>query len=102
MDVNLKILGEKPKRKLMWNFKNTSGQDKFKKLTTETNAFSECFNDSKLPVLEQIDKWRTVFDLNVKNAFKRIRITKNTRLKAFPQEISALINDFSKHNDDTL
>ena len=96
MDVNLKILGEKPKRKIMWNFKNTSGQEKFKKLTSETNAFSDCFNNSNLPVLEQIDKWRTVFYLNVKNAFKRIRITKNTRLKAFPHEISALINERNK------
>ena len=103
MDVNLKILTEKPKRKLMWNFKNASAQDKFKNLTSETNDFTDCFKE-KLPVLEQIDKWWTVFNSNVRKAFKRIRITKKTRLKAFPNDISALINQRNKlnRNNDNL
>ena len=52
MDVNLKIITEKPKRREVWNFKNKEAQEKFRILTTETNAFSECF-DNNLSVLEQ-------------------------------------------------
>ena len=92
MDVDLKIASEKPKRKVMWNFKNKSGQQKFKKLTSETNDFSACF-DNKLNVIEQIDKWRTVFNVNVQNAFKRIRITKRSKIKTISPVISSLINE---------
>ena len=72
MDVNLTITTEKPKNKVMWNFKNKSGHEKFKKLTSETNDISDCF-DKELSVIEQIDKWRTVLTLNVQNAFNLIQ-----------------------------
>ena len=61
MDVNLKIVSEKPKRREIWNFKNKESQKKFKKLTTETKDFSECF-ENDLSVFDQINKWRTVFN----------------------------------------
>ena len=99
MDVDLKICTQKPKRKIMWNFKNRDAQEKFKKLTNKTNKLSECFQN-QLPVLEQINQWRTVFDLNVKNAFKRIRITKNTKTKALPRELSVLIDERNKLTKD--
>ena len=95
MDVNLKIMTEKPKRKILWNYKNKSAQEKFNKLTSDTSDFSDCF-ENELPVLEQINKWRTVFNSKVQNAFKRIRITKNKRAKLFSPEISALINKRNK------
>ena len=95
MDVNLNILSEKPKRKVMWNFKNKSAQEKFKKLTSETNDFSHCF-DNDLSVIDQIDKWRTIFNLNVQKAFRRIRITKRNRTKTISPVLSSLINERNK------
>ena len=95
MDVNLKILSEKPKRQVIWNFKNKSAQERFKKLTSETNEFSECF-DNELTVIEQIDKWRTIFNLNVQNAFKRVRMTKRKRRKAISPILSSFINERNK------
>ena len=95
MDVNLKIATEKPKNKVMWNFKNKSGHEKFKKLPSETNDISNCF-DKELSVIEQIDKWRTVFNVNVQNAFKRIRITKRSKIKTISPFISSLINERNK------
>ena len=95
MDVNLKIVSEKPRRKILWNFKNKSAQSRFKKLTSETTDFSACF-DNNLSVFEQINKWREVFNLNVSSAFKRIRITKTPKIKLFPSKISELIDKRNK------
>ena len=92
MDANLKIATEKPKRKFMWNFKNKSAQEKFKKLTSESNYFSDCFND-ELSVIEQIDKWRTIFNQSVQNAFSRIRIRKRRKRKTISPVVSSLINE---------
>ena len=43
MDLDLKFESEKPVRDEMYNFKNKVGQEKFKKITSETNNFSKCF-----------------------------------------------------------
>ena len=79
----------------MWNFKNKLAQEKFKKLTSETNEFSGCF-DNDLSVIEQIDKWRTIFNSNVQNAFKRIRISKRSRSKTISPILSSFINERNK------
>ena len=47
-------------------------------------------------MLEQINKWRTVFDLNVKKAFKRIRITKKEKVQQIPPQLMDLINERNK------
>ena len=43
MDLDLKFESEKPVRDEMYNFKNKVEQEKFKKITSETNNFSKCF-----------------------------------------------------------
>ena len=93
MDLDLKIVTEKPKRRVIWNFKNKLAQQKFQKITSETNDFSNCFNN-EYSVLEQINKWRTVFDLNVKKAFKRI--TKKEKVQQIPPQLMDLINERNK------
>ena len=43
MDLNLKIMHEKPARDELYNFKNKEAQIKFKNLTSETKDFTNCF-----------------------------------------------------------
>ena len=95
MDLNLKVITEKPKRREIWNFKNKEAQKKFRTLTTETKEFSRCF-DNNLSVLEQINEWRTVFNLNVSNAFRKVRVTRKRHQKPIPPVISNLINQRNK------
>ena len=57
IDLDLKIITEKPKRCEIWNFKSKESQDTFKKQTSETKDFSDCFTD-ELPLMKQIDNWK--------------------------------------------
>ena len=91
IDIDLKVIVEKPKRNEIWNFKSKEGQEKFKTLTSETNDLSNCFKNN-LPVQKQIENWWTVFQSNVSNAFQKIRITKKRRVKAPPPKLSKLID----------
>ena len=95
MDLNLKVITEKPKRREIWNFKNKEAQKIFRTLTTETEEFSRCF-DNNLSVLEQINEWRTVFNLNVSKAFRKVRVTRKRHQKPIPPVISNLINQRNK------
>ena len=53
MDVNLHIIPLKPERMEIYNLKNKESQDMFKEITTNTQKFSECFNND-LPILNQV------------------------------------------------
>ena len=71
MDVNLQIIPLKPGRKEIYNFKNKESQDMFKEITTNTQKFSECFNND-LPILKQVENWRNVLKSHCQRAFKKI------------------------------
>ena len=103
VDMDLKVIREKPKRCEIWNFKNKEAQDKFKDLTSVTTDFSGCF-ENNLPVFKQIEMWRSALNLHISNAFKKVRITKKKYLKPPPQKISNLIdvrNELSKKDGPT-
>ena len=87
IDLNLKIVTEKPKRVEVWNFKNHGAQAKFQIQTSETNDFSSCFEDN-LPILKPIKNWRDVFETHCRNSFKKILITKKKKAKRSPARIS--------------
>ena len=59
MDIDLEFCKEKPEREEIVNFKDLKAQQVFKTLTSETNEFTECFL-GEAPLLEKIEKWRTV------------------------------------------
>ena len=49
LDIDLRIESLKPERREIYDFKNEDGQLRFKKVTSETDEFSKCFeNDSPL------------------------------------------------------
>ena len=69
VDVDLKIVTEKPERKEILKFKDKDAQEKFKKYTSQTEEFSNCFRND-LPVLNQIEKWRVVLNIQENKDFK--------------------------------
>ena len=102
MDLSLKITTEKPKRVEVWNFKNKEAQSKFKIQTSETDEFSSCF-DNDLPILQQIENWKLIFESHCRKAFKKVRITKKRSMKKLPSAVSKLIdrrNELMKINDE--
>merc|ERR1712098_976620 len=56
LDIDLKLNTVKPVRKEIYNFKCKESQKTFRKITSNTNEFSECFEDDQ-SVLNQIENW---------------------------------------------
>ena len=94
MDINLKFVSEKPQRNEIFNFKEKEAQMKFKRLTTETDAFTKCFLD-ETSILSQIKKWRETLAQFCKHSFKKIRIRKKN-IKPLKKHISNLIDERNK------
>ena len=90
MDLDLEFLNEKPIRQEIFNFKNEKSQKQFKTLTSETTQFTDCFLGDA-PLLEKIDKWRSVLKLSCEKSFKKIRI-KKARTEKISAELRILIN----------
>ena len=95
MDLNLKIIREKPIRREIYHFKDLKGQAEFKRLTSETQEFTKCFENG-LSLQKQIELWQQVLKNVCKKAFKKIRVTKQKRSKPINQELAELINRRNK------
>ena len=93
MDLNVQITKEKPVRQEIYNFKNKECQARFKTLTSETQDFTDCFQNNKLSPLEQVEKWRKVLKTYCGKAFRKIRIKKNQKMKPINPELSKLIDE---------
>ena len=96
MDLDLKIIKEKPAREEVFNFKNKECQTKFKILTSETKEFTNCFQNNNLSALKQVEKWRRVLKTYCSKAFKKIRIQKKRKMKPLNPELSRLITERNK------
>ena len=88
--IDLNLLADKPVRREILNLKDSEGQAAFKDATTNTKEFTSCF-ENKLPVLQQIEKWRKVLKAHCRNSFKKIRIKKRF-VKPIKPEMAKLIN----------
>ena len=100
MDLDLKIIHEKPERKEMFRFKDKDAMEMFKKSTSETKEFSNCF-ENNLPILEQIESWRRVLKAHCSKSFKKVRISRKRFIKPLNKKISELIdkrNQLMKNN----
>ena len=93
MDLNVQIIKEKPVRQEIYNFKNKECQARFQTLTSETQDFTDCFQNNKLSPLEQVEKWRKVLKTYCGKAFRKIRIRKNQKMKPINPELSKLIDE---------
>ena len=101
LDLNLKVITEKPKRIEVWNYKNKKAQYNFKIQTSETKEFSNCF-ENNIPVLKQIENWKRVLKSHCRKSFKKIRVTKKVCAEKIPHEVLKLINRRNQlvQNDD--
>ena len=94
MDVNLEFKNEKPVRQEIFNFKDTKSQEIFKNLTSETTAFTECF-EGEVPLLQKVEKWRKVLQSYCKKSFSKIRI-KKPKTDKISKPLSVLIDKRNK------
>ena len=90
LDLNLKVEREKPERIEIYDFKNIDGQKMFKKLTTDTKQFTDCFNNMH-PLSQQIKMWRKTLETFCQRAFRKIRIRKRS-MKPLNSTMAKLIN----------
>ena len=91
LDINLKVNPLKPVRKEIYNFKCKQSQEVFKEITSNTEEFSNCFEDNN-SFFDQIDNWRKVLQAKCQKAFKKIRITNKKKPQKINPRKSALIN----------
>ena len=100
MDLDIDIDPVKQERVEMYNFKEEASKNIFKKLTTETDVFTECFNNN-IPLLEQIENWTMLLNKFCSKSFKKIRIRRKN-LKPIKASLKSLINKRNvliKYND---
>ena len=104
MDVDLELITEKPQRIEYFDFKNKHSQEMFKKLTSETAEFLNCFNNGK-PLQKQVDEWQKVLKINCQKAFKKFRIRRKTskpikgNIRKLIDERNSLVNCSSNHDE---
>ena len=91
LDINLELISEKPERIELFNFKDEKSQLIFRKSSSETDEFTNCFLD-EAPLEIQVENWRKVLHSHCKNAFKKIRIRKK-KVKPISPSIATLINE---------
>ena len=75
MDLDIKLISEKPERVEIFNFKDEQSLKNFRKSTRETEEFTECFKDDT-PLPLQVERWRTVLNSHCNQSFKKLRIRK--------------------------
>ena len=75
MNLDLKILPTHPIRSTIYNFKSQQGRDTFKKLTSETNDFSKCFQSTQ-SLQVQSELWKQTLESYCQKSFSRIRLKK--------------------------
>ena len=90
MDLDIKIEPQKPERIEIFNFKEEESKVKFKKFTSETNEFTQCFEDKK-PLFKQIQNWQQMLRKFCNKSFKKIRIKKKS-IKPLKEPLKMLIN----------
>ena len=91
IDINLKLIAEKPERKELFNVRDKRSQAIFKEITSNTNEFSQCF-DGDLPLQIKVKKWRHVLKSHCYSAFRKIRINNKKQIKPLDPKISHLVD----------
>ena len=91
MDLALQIRNKKPKRCEIWNFNDKKGQQAFKNMTSETNELTNCF-ENDLPVLKQIENWKSILIKCIRKSFKKVRIRKKSKPFDVPAKVRKYID----------
>ena len=91
LDLDLDFVSEKPERDEFYNFKNTESQAVFRKLTSETEVFTNCFMDGK-PLEKQVENWLNTLHTFCQKSFKKIRVKKRN-IQPLKPNMSRMINE---------
>ena len=92
LKMNLKVLPHKPQIIEMFDFKNREGQILFKKKTSETKEFTDCFENMS-PLLENCERWNDKLKSYCKKSYPIIRIrNKNSATSAAVSSLIHAIN----------
>ena len=75
MDVNLKLICNKPERFETYNYKHKTSQLLFKDITTNTSEFTNCFESSD-PLHIQVLNWKKCLNKHIHMSFTKTRIRK--------------------------
>ena len=106
IDLDIKLRSEKPERIEIFDFKDEESLKKFRKSTSETEEFMDCFKDDA-PLDLQVNRWRKVLNSHCNKVFKKIRIRKK-KLKPIKSKISAFIDErnilskYPERNEDKI
>ena len=90
MDVDIEVEHTKPERVEIYNFNEDESKAKFKKLTSDTDEFTQCFED-ETPLLKQIENWQMLLKRFCSKSFKKIRVKKKN-VKPTKEPLKTLID----------
>ena len=79
-ELNIQYDILKPERRLIFNFKDQDGLNKFKHLTSIKGRFSNFF-DNNMTFKKQLKLWQKKLNFTVKSCFNKVRLRKNKKYK---------------------
>ena len=79
-EMNMKYERIKPERRLIFNFKDKEGLQKFREITSSKGWFSNIFNNG-LSFSKQIKLWHKRLKVVVNNCFKKVRFKNHKKIK---------------------
>ena len=88
LNLDINVFPQKLQRVQMFDFKNVIGQELFKRKTSETTDFTDCFKNN-LPLLEQCDNWFQTLKTHCKKSYPIIRNQSKT-VKSSSAECNSL------------
>ena len=86
LNMNQNVLPQKPQKVVMLDLKKLNGKILFTKSTSETNEFTDCFNNV-LPLLEQCEKWHKTLQSYCSKSYPIIRIKKNNSKTSYADKL---------------
>lgn len=92
LEIDLVFSNIKPERIQIYQFKNAASQVEFKKFTTNTTAFTDCFETNE-SFEEQALEWRKVLNDFFRKSFKKIRINNK------PRKAQSKLNDLMERRN---
>ena len=87
--------------KILLDFKNVIGQELFKRKTSETTEFTDCF-ENVLPLLEKCENWFQTLKTHCKKSYPLIRIRNKTVKSSAADNFIIQRNKLKQHIEDGI
>ena len=73
VEFNFKCIKQQKERKCLFNYNNKDAILKFKNITTNTDKFTNCFQNNQ-PFLVQVKRWEKMLSKTIYSCFNKIRL----------------------------